>query len=150
MITRLLLIASFCSSLFFSSPISSFQAFSKLHDPSTDTLKIAKPCVVFYQPDSLRIQKMKQAHQGDDFYIIADDAMWYKTQARDYLTQEGMKFIDANKKFISFQMEKGSKTIYTDSLEAAWGLIMFDGIRPPLTTSLVDVHIDFKLYFGEK
>ena len=48
--------------------------------PQTHDSKI----VLFVSPDSVEIDSMKQ-EMGDDFYIVADDAMYYRSHAYELL-----------------------------------------------------------------
>ncbi len=116
----------------------------------SDTLTISQSAAVFFHPDSLRIKELKEERGLEDFYTIADDAMWHVAKAREFLEQQGLETIDTDNRFISFILENGkTTTLKTESLEPIWGLILFDGKKEPFVTYPVDATYDYKRYLKQ-
>lgn len=120
-------------------------------EPASDTLIIAETTAILFHPDSLLIEELKREKGLEDFYFIAEDAMWYVAQSREFLEERGIKIVDTEMKFVKFKFDNGrTTTLQTDSLEPIWGLILFNGEKQPMVTYPVDVSYDYELYFEKE
>ena len=70
---------------------------------STDTLIIDRKVAVFYQPDSMQMEKRMQQVGEADFRAGMDDYIYYINTSAEYLNKQNINEIDAkNKKFLKF------------------------------------------------
>jgi hypothetical protein len=116
---------------------------------STDTLTIERKAAVFYQPDSLQIEKhMKQAGEAD-FRAGMDDYIYYINTSAEYLEKQGLPVIDAkNKKYLKFVMaDNKEKLIKLDTLEELWGMYLFDPKKKPYYADIIEIEEDYKNYY---
>ena len=126
------------------SPIES-QAFSS----SSDTLAFDKACAVFYQPDSLQVEKrMKQVGQ-DEFRQGADDYIYYINTSAEYLEKKGLPVIDAkNKRYLKFVSTNGQvQVIKLDTLAELWGMYLFDPKKNAYVADITMVEEEYKNYY---
>ena len=115
----------------------------------TDTLTIDRKAAVFYQPDSLQIERqMKQVGEAD-FRAGMDDYIYYINVSAEYLEKLGLPVFDAkNKKYLKFVMaDKKAKLVRLDTLEELWGMYLFDPKKKPLYADIIDIEEDYKSYY---
>jgi hypothetical protein len=105
------------------------------------------PCAVLYGPTDAKIERMKRAGE-DNFYIVADDAMYYSAQTRDYLQKRRLKVLDTAAPQLRFRTATG--TVYRVDLRSdtfAWGVLLFDGQHQPVQGNLVEPEANAKAIF---
>src|SRR5215204_4930310 len=93
---------------------------------NADTLTIDGKAAVFYQPDSLQMEKrMKQVGEAD-FRAGADDYIYYVNTSAEYLEKQGLPVVDAkNKKYLKFVLgDRKTLVIKLDTLEELWGMYL--------------------------
>ena len=68
-----------------------------------DTLTIDSKSAVFFQPDILQIEKRMKEAGGEDFRAGADDYIYYRNTAAEYVEKQGLPVIDAKgTKYLKF------------------------------------------------
>jgi hypothetical protein len=114
-----------------------------------DTLTIDVPSAVFYHPDSLQLEKIRQLSDSV-FYIGSMHEYFYMMRnARSVIKKEWpkLKIMEAkNYRYLLFRKKDGSKEyIDLDKNSEVYGLFLFDGKK---TAQLADMaNIDTELYF---
>lgn len=94
-------------------------------------IDISEKCAVIYEPDTLKIYNAKKKNE-EGFYVGADDAMFYVSQARTILDSNRIKIIETDLRYIDFYKQKklySKFDLNTD--EKFWGLILFNGNDKP-------------------
>lgn len=115
----------------------------------TDTLTIDRKAAVFYQPDSLQIEKrMKEAGEAD-FRAGADDYIYYVNTSAEYLEKQGLSVLDAkNKKYLKFVLaDKRTHVINLDTLQELWGMYLFDPKKKPYAADMTMIEDEYKNYY---
>ncbi|MEB3799818.1 hypothetical protein INQ45_01585 [Flavobacterium columnare] len=107
-------------------------------------LIIKDKCAVIYNPDSIKISKAKKIDE-ENFYVSADDAMFYISESRDFLKSKKIKIIETESRIIDFKINnKLVKNINLNSDEKYWGIILFDGKNIPAEIDMSDIKIEFE------
>ncbi len=101
--------------------------------------------VIFISPNEKEINQMKERLGEDDFYTVADDINYYRSQAYDFLQSRTMKSYHTDKRFIRFTMKDGD-TVYVDTekVENKWTIILCDGYDKPYSSDIIDLHLNFE------
>ncbi|MBS0027136.1 hypothetical protein ACTJJ0_11405 [Chitinophaga sp. 22321] len=95
------------------------------HEAAT---KISHPCVVFYSPDSIQLEKLKKENGEEAFYTLADDNQNYMADARAFLEGKGIKIIEPGKGKISFQSKSGQAAMLDlNDPKYSWESWWYDG-----------------------
>jgi uncharacterized protein YcfL len=101
--------------------------------------------VIFISPTTKEINEMKKRLGVDDFYTVADDINYYRSQAYEFLESRTMKSYQTDKRFIRFTMKDGD-TVYVDTekIESKWTIILCDGYDKPYSSDIIDLHLNFE------
>ncbi|MBB6326661.1 hypothetical protein FHS59_002289 [Algoriphagus iocasae] len=112
---------------------------------------IEQDAIVFVSPDSLEVQEMIK-ELGDDFYTVADDNNYYKYEADQFMTQNGVKSVYPKTRYLKF-IQADSKTLLIDTKSSAsrgWTTILFQPDSLPKVINPVDIREEFEKYFNRK
>lgn len=122
---------------------------SKKLSSESDTLTINTKSAVFYQPDSLQIEKRMKESGEEAFRAGADDYVYHVNTSANYLEKQGLPVIESkNKKYIQFIMkDKKVKLIKLDTLPELWGMYLFDPMKMPHYADITLIERDYKSYF---
>ena len=111
---------------------------------NVDTL-ITTPCAIFIEPTTAQIDSMKKIGE-ENFYVAADDYVFYMSSAGDFL--DSMKIKQIYRKSIGtigFQTSSGK--LYKFNLNTfTWGLLLFNGKTAPLNADVTMVEEEYKPY----
>ena len=112
-----------------------------------DKDEISGPCAVIISPTDTKIDKLKKDN-GDDFYAVADDNLFYIGSARQFLDSLKTKTIDkeATGK-LTFKQENGASTLI-DLSEFYWGIILFSGKDAPIEADITTFESEYKRYMN--
>ena len=123
------------------------------HKPGSsveDTLTIRTPAAVFYGPDSLQLEKIKQqtdpaalaSSEHEYFYMMRNARMVIK-KAWPYL-----KIMDCNHyRYILFiKKDSSGECIDLDKYDDIDGLFVFNGIKPPVPVDAMNVATQVSFY----
>ena len=115
-----------------------------------DTLTIAKTAAVFYQPDSLQIQKRMKQVGETDFRIGMDDYIYSVNTSVEFLQKQGLPVLDAkNRKYLKFvSADKKFQLIKLDTLQELWGMYLFDPDKKPHYADITGIEEDYKTYYS--
>jgi len=116
---------------------------------TSDTLTIDSRCAVFYQPDSLQIEKRVKEVGEESFRVGADDYMYYLHLAIEYLKNQKLPIINAkDMKYVQFMMaDEKAELIKLDTLQDLWGMYLFTPKQAPHFTDILTIEDEYKAYF---
>jgi hypothetical protein len=98
----------------------------------------AAPIVLFVAPDSQEVA-MLQARLGDDFFTVADDAMWYRSLAYDLLDSLRIQYIDVHRGSASFQIGGEGRRVDWSDIDRTWFALVYNGSDEPRIVADVDL-----------
>jgi hypothetical protein len=93
----------------------------------------SEPIVLFVSPSGEEIERMR-SEGGEDFYTAADDTMWYRAHAREWVEEMGIASAAVERGDAIFMV--GGEPVRFDwsNERAAWFLVIYNGIDPPEIT----------------
>ena len=118
--------------------------------PSYENLdidEISEPCAVIISPTDTKINRLKKDN-GDDFYTVADDNLFYIGSARQLLDSLKTKTIDTEATGqLTFKQKDGAYTSI-DLSEFYWGIILFNGKDAPIEADITTFVSEYKRYMN--
>ena len=118
-----------------------------------DTLKINAAAAVFFEPDSLQLQKIKVVTGDPVFKSSMHEYRYQEKNARSFLKTHWshLKIIDArNVRFLLFYKKNSEvATIDLDNQDPC-GMFVFDGTRAPLLVDMMNVETQVPVYFSNR
>lgn len=119
--------------------------------PLSDTLIVNEVAAIITEPDSLKIERRKKALGEEDFYIGADDYLYYLNQSHNFLDSAKVNTIVAkDKKFILFVgSDKSHHLIQTDTLSELWNIYFFDPKKKMKKIDMTAIEDEYKRYFSK-
>ena len=121
--------------------------------PSTfhDTLQINFPAAVFYLPDSLQLEKIKELTDPAIFEATMHEYFFQMRNARMSITRDWplLKIVEAkNVRFLLFQgKDKDSTYIDLNTRNDSHGLILFQPGKKPHFADMMNVDTELGFYF---
>ena len=104
---------------------------------------------VFLLADSAALDAARARHGEEDFYVVADDMNWYRSEAADWLEQNGIRtvFLEGRPE-LSFLVD-GEPTAFTFDTESTLDVVvLYRPGRAPIALAPVDVGLSAAAYFG--
>ncbi len=119
-------------------------------ESKADTLVIDSRSAVFFQPDSLAIEK-KFKELGDDFLVGMDDYLYYMHLSREHLEKKGVPIVDTKGySYLKFLMADGSSQVVDlRKQEDLWGVYLFDPKTRPHYADILIIEEDYEKYLGQ-
>lgn len=118
---------------------------------SNEITMIDENCGIFIPIDTMKMDKLKGKTQSelDRFYIVADDANTYSSNARDFISKMDLKIINSKTRYFEFKVS--DSTIIIDSTPVyadGWGytILYRKGEMPKLTYN-IDIERSYRTYF---
>lgn len=99
----------------------------------------ATPIVLFVQPNSDEVRQLRQEIGNDQFYVVADDAMWYQAAARELLDSLGIAHADVRRGGARFMVGGRSKRFSWRNVDRTWFLVVYDGHTQPSIAASIDM-----------
>lgn len=116
-----------------------------------DTIFINEKAAVFYSPDSLQMEKIKEVNEKNIFDMITHDCHYQMQNARLSLKkyQPDVKVIDASKaRYLVFIKENTTKIcIDLNDKNDICGLFLFDGKKDPILADMPNIDTILDFYF---
>lgn len=113
----------------------------------SDTILLKEKEVVFISPSEKNIQILKKK-KGDDFYIIADDANNYFSEATNYLDSLKVSYKNYDDdKIIGYEVN--NKFIEIPKYQNPWYAIFYQNQKFK-TLDLVNVQNEYSIFFNKK
>ncbi len=110
---------------------------------------ISTSCAIIISPTDQKIDSMKKA-DGDDFYTVADDNLFYLATARQYLDSTKTKTIQKEAKgSVKFKLKNG-EIIDKNLSEYYWKILLFNGQAKPIEADITDFNSVFDRYMKTK
>ena len=106
--------------------------------PAGEPEAYSTPIVLLVAPDSAEIAAM-HAELGDDFYVVADDAMWYRASAYTLLDSLRIPYADVAKAEALFLVNGARRQFSWRDSELAWFAVVYDGAHEPEIVADVDL-----------
>lgn len=107
-------------------------------------------CAVFKTPNPSDIAEMKKEYGEEDFYIVADDNLFYQYEAKLYLDSMSIKTINVYDSRYVLYINQDRDTSYLD-LKAKygkyWNLLFFDPGKEPKIVDDTDIENEYKEFF---
>lgn len=117
----------------------------------SDTLVISYPSAVFFNPDSLQLQKMKEISSKNEFESNMHDCFFQMRNARMVIKQYWPKIHiieTSTHKFLQFvKMNKTSTIIDLNTKGDMCGIFLFDGKKEPELTDMMNIDTFLGFYF---
>ncbi len=115
-----------------------------------DTLTINFPAAVFYHPDSLQLSKIKAQTDSMVFDGTMHEFFYQMRNARMVIkkTWPHLTITEAkNYRYLLFIMHDGTREcIDLDTKNDAYGLIVFNGKKPPLLIDMTNIETEVSFY----
>ena len=105
----------------------------------------SEPAILFLSPDSAGIEAMK-ARLGDDFYTVADDAMWYRAEAFSLLDSLGVEYEVMERAPLRFRVEGEPREYRWAEVGQLWFAVLYDGVREPALSFGADLRADLERF----
>ncbi|MGQ0829367.1 MAG: hypothetical protein ACT4ON_13345 [Bacteroidota bacterium] len=107
---------------------------------------ISDACAIFVSPTDKQIDSIKATMPEEDFYIVADDNMFYISKARDYLKSQKVKIYDKESVGV-LKFRKTDGNVSELQLSGLfWKLILFNGKKKPTIVDITAIEDEFKNY----
>ena len=90
-------------------------------------INLTEKTVVGISPDSIQIAEMKKEYGEEDFYTVAEDALWYNAQMLEVIDSLKIKYIHSDKRLIRITTPKDRIEINNDTSQVKWRYIYFNG-----------------------
>lgn len=118
---------------------------------NSDTLIVNTKAAVFFFQDSTQIELRKKNTNEEEFYIGADDAMYYLSVAREFVDSAKLNKIElTHEKFIKFiEQNKTQTLIKIDTLKALCGVYFFEPSKKPYQINLTIPEEEYKTYYKQ-
>jgi hypothetical protein len=112
----------------------------------SDTIKEA--CVIFVSPSIEKTDSLKKVNE-DDFYIAADDNLYYIGNARYFLDSINFKTIDVDSKNEIIFRQKNGIVNTVNLTDFYWGIILFNSVDTPKIADITVFETEFKSYMNQ-
>lgn len=125
---------------------------AKLSRIATDTVVISERAAIFFDPDTVQIEKAKkECLEEDDFYTAADDNLYYMWLASNFIDSVKLKKVDImGKKVLKFVSATGGATfVNLDTVNWLWGVYFFDPQKKPHDADVVSIEEEYHKYFKQ-
>jgi hypothetical protein len=114
-----------------------------------DFITINGNCALIISPDEAQIEKLKAEMGEENFYVVADDNMWYQYEAGEYLEKKNVKVIHPDKRYLKF-ITGNKKEYYFDTRAiAGWTNVLFRPDSLPKLISSIGIEKECEQYFGK-
>jgi hypothetical protein len=114
-----------------------------------DTIVVKNQSAIIIEPTDKQIEKRKKEVGEEDFYIGADDYMWYLNESTETFRKNKLNVLNIkNGKTIKFEMENGNNAILElNGEDELWQIYLFDPKLKPKKIDMTDSENEYKTYF---
>ena len=114
-----------------------------------DTLIVENKIALIFEPTDKSIVRRKNEIGEEDFYIGADDYMWYLNESNKYLETQKIKiqFVKNDKVLKFIEEDKNETIIKLTNENELWGIYLFDPKQKPKRIDMTDTSEEYKKYF---
>lgn len=118
-----------------------------------DTVKISSPAAVFFNPDSLQLEKIKAITEPAIFESTIHDCFYQVRNSRIVLMKyyTHLKIIEVKEaRFLLFEKQGGEKEyIDLNGINDPCGLFIFDGFHTPRLVDMTNIETELGFYFSK-
>jgi hypothetical protein len=117
-----------------------------------DTLVIPPVSVVFYEPDSIQLDKIRTANDPSVFSAAMHEFEFQIRNARHFLKtyKPRLRILEArNVRYLQFIGGEHTMVIDLDTRNDACGMYLFDGRQPPHPADMMNVETEVPGYFQQ-
>jgi hypothetical protein len=114
-----------------------------------DTIVVKNQTAIIIEPRDKQIEKRKKEVGEEDFYIGADDYMWYLNESTETFRKNKLNVLNIkNSKTIKFEMENGNNAILElNGEDELWQIYLFDPKLKSKKIDMTDSENEYKTYF---
>ena len=114
-----------------------------------DTITVKSKFAIIIEPTEKQIEKRKKEVGEEDFYIGADDYMFYLNESTKTFNKNKLKVLNIkNDKIINFELENGNNAILElNDKDELWQIYLFDPKLKPKKIDMTDSENEYKKYF---
>jgi len=94
--------------------------------------------LIFVSPDSLEVAALARRLGDDDFFVAADDAMWYRAAARELADSLGIPAVESHRGTALFRVDGAPVSFDWRGIDRTWFVIIYDGVSAPRIAADVD------------
>ena len=117
--------------------------------PANDTTTFDERVAVFLRADSAALAAARAAHGEEDYYAVADDMMWYRAEAWDWLERNGVPVVDLEGRPALSFVVNGVPTPFDFSAQTTLDVVvLYEPGQAPIALAPVDVSMRAPEYFG--
>jgi hypothetical protein len=116
-----------------------------------DTFRVDRKSVLFFHPDSLQLEKIRNVLDPDEFSAVMHEYEFLEKNARKVLAQyfPDIPVLQSNHaRYIQFRKASADSVVDLDQLGDPVGLYLFTPSRNPHLTDLPNVDRDLSAYFS--
>ena len=134
------------------SKITKPQFIKKPESSFNDTLIIKRNSAVFYVPDSVQMEKIKNINEKEVFDLLIHNCHYQMQNARQVIKKDWpqIKIIETfTHRYLLFEKEnKEEKCIDLNDKNDICGLFLFDGKKDPALVDMPNIDTQLHLYFS--
>lgn len=102
----------------------------------------ASRVAIYMEATSADLDSARARLPEDDFYVMADDLMFYRSSAYEYLERRGVRVVRlAGRRPLSFLVNGVSRTYGFADFEPLDAIVLFEPGREPRVIAPVDLHL---------
>ncbi|HYJ78084.1 MAG TPA: hypothetical protein VEW03_00580, partial [Longimicrobiaceae bacterium] len=98
----------------------------------------SSPVVLVVSPDSQEIHALRDEF-GEDFYVVADDAMWYRASTHQMLDSLRIPYLPVGRGHALFRVRGKTRRFDWSRRGEAWFLVLYNGEDEPSIAADVDL-----------
>jgi hypothetical protein len=119
-----------------------------------DSLVIKSRSVVFFEPDSLQMEKIKLVNEKMIFESLSHDCFYQMQHARNVLEKDwqGLRVVFASKnRWLIFRKSSGAdSSIDLNKVNNICGIFLFDPQKNPVRIDMTNIESQLGFYFRSK
>lgn len=127
---------------------------SKPPSSYSDTIKINSPAAVFFNPDSLQLEKIKTITEPAIFESQTHEFFYQMRNSRIVLQKyyPHIKIIEVkNVRYLQFIHQDGKELYYDlNDQNDPFGVFLFDGRKSPALADMTNIDSELGFYFSDK
>ncbi len=125
-----------------------FEKYESNQIDTSNSIYVKELCAIYLWPDSNEIKYLKRDNP-ENFYIAADDNMFYISQGAELLKNQEIKVLSTEKRYIIFEKWNGRKLLYDSNRDTGWALIFYHPNEDPEITEFILDNATIESYFGK-
>lgn len=110
--------------------------------PAPDEAAVTTPTIIYMEATPAEIDERRTAYDDEqDYYVMTDDLMWYRAEARAFLeTQEFAEFVSREKGPVSFGINGQVRRYDFEDVQLLDFIVAYRPGAEPLILAPIDAH----------